>query len=372
VSAAALRIAALHWEPYALPFAQPFASAGGRLSERRGFILRVQDEAGAWGVGEAAPLPAFGGESLERCEADLRRWAAALPGREVALPADPAAWAPAAGLAAPEPAPCACHALECALLDLAARRAGLPLARWLDAAAPAAVALNATLGAGTPAQAAAAAREAVSEGYATLKLKVGLGAAAADAALLRAVREAVGAAPRLRIDANGAWRREDALERLRAWAPLDIEYAEQPVPAHDVEGLAWLAARSPVPVAADESIRGVADAQRLLERRAAAVLVLKPMLLGGPLTTLRIARTAHAAGVPVVVTTVLEGIYGRLAALHCAAAVASLHRAAGLSAAPPACGLATGALLAQDLLPAPPAPAGGRWELPAQPGLGLA
>lgn len=384
MSGAALRIAALRWEPYALPFVRPFATAGGRLGERRGFVLRVQDESGAWGVGEAAPLPEFGAEDLATCEAALRAWSESLPGRDVQPRFDaPCEAPPLFGLGDAATAPTAAHALESALLDLAARRAGLPLAHWLlpgALQAPAAVAVNATLGATEPAQTVLAAQQAVRQGYRTLKLKVGVDAAAAEQARLRAVREAVGPAVRLRIDANGAWGREEALARLERWAPLDIEYAEQPVPADDLDGLAWLAARSPVPVAADESIRTPADAERLLARQAAAVLVLKPMLLGGALTTLRIARAALSAGVPVVVTTVLEGIYGRLCALHVAAAVAALHKdalhsaalqgVAGLPAEPPACGLATGALLARDLLPEPPTPRDGVWALPAAAGLG--
>jgi o-succinylbenzoate synthase len=381
------RIASLALEPYALPFARPFETTGGRLVERRGFLLRVRDGQGRQGTGEAAPLPDFGGEGLAACEARLRHWCQTL--RDLALP-DPAP--PDAALPDPAPpdiaapdllaavlgpacaealaaSPVACHALEGALLDLAAQRAGLPLARLLHPHAAGSVPVNATLGGDAPAAAAAAARAAVAAGFGTLKLKVGVGGAAADEARLRAVRAAVGPGPRLRIDANGAWGREQAAALLARWAPLGLEYAEQPLPAADVEGMAWLAARSPVPIAADEALRTAADAERLLAARAASVLVLKPMLLGGAAVTLAIARRALAAGAAVVVTTVLEGIYGRLAALHLAAAIAALHRAAGRPL--PACGLATGPLLARDHLPAPPAPARGEWTLPAAPGLGV-
>ncbi len=385
MSTPALRIAALRWEAYALPFARPFVTAGGELRERRGFVVRVRDEAGGEGVGEAAPLPASGGESLAACEARLRAWAASLPGAAVPLPAPGSFGIPgqhrggggdlpsALGIVPDSGAtPCALHALESALLDLAAQRSGLPLARWLHPAAAAAVPLNATLGATAPPAAAAAAREAAAQGYRTLKLKVGVGGAEADEARLRAVRHAVGAGLRLRIDANGAWTREEALRLLERWAPLELEYVEQPLAPDDLAGAAWLAARSPVPIAADESLRTPADVERVLEARAAGLLVLKPMLLGGPLAALRMARRALAAGVPVVVTTVLEGIYGRLAALHVAAAIAALQRDAGLGDVAPACGLATGALLARDLVAHPPAPARGAWAVPERPGLGCA
>lgn len=388
MSAQSLRIAAFHWAPYALPFARPFVTAAGHLRERRGFVVRLQDERGAWGVGEAAPLPAFGGETLAACETRLARWGDALPGCSVELPDALAEAAPAAsplltglGTGVGSPAdlaavPSACHGLECALLDLAAQRAGLPLAHWLarllgTGPVPAAVTVNATLGAAEPAQAVEAARAAVAQGISTLKLKVGERDSTTDLRRLQAVRNAVDPAVRLRIDANGAWSRQEADERLRQWAPLALEYVEQPVPADDLDGLAWLSAHAPVAVAADESVRTCADAVTLLERRAAAVLVLKPMWLGGALTALTIARQALAQRVAVVMTTALEGIYGRLAALHVSAVVATLHTQAGLPLPPPACGLATGGLLTRDLAPHPPGPVGGAWALPPDPGLGL-
>ncbi|HEX7926215.1 MAG TPA: enolase C-terminal domain-like protein, partial [bacterium] len=97
------------------------------------------------------------------------------------------------------------------------------------------------------------------------------------------------------------------------------------------------------------------------------------MALGGLIATLRVARAAFTQGVPVVVTTMLEGVYGRTAALHVAAAL----QAAALSALAqgrvtiPACGLATGHLLGTDLVPAPPVPASGMLRVPIGVGLGI-
>lgn len=368
-----MHIVEFRWEPYSLPLSASFATARGDITERSGFVIRIRDEDGRWGIGEAAPLPHFGGETPGETRRALAAWQRSLTGAAVSLPPRIEAHSPPAfGLAEDFPAaPAARHGLELALLDLAAQRAGLPLARLLHPRAPTAVPVNATLAARECARAAGEAREAVAAGFGTLKVKVGIAGDEADESRLRAVRAAAGAGVRLRIDANGAWREAQARRLLERWADIGLEYAEQPLPAGDVAGMARLASQCPVPIAADESVRGEEDARLLLERSAAQVLVLKPMLLGGILSTLAITRMALAHGVPVVITTTLDAVYARTGALHAAAAVQALHAESPLSDAPPACGLATGSLLAWDLLPDPPSPRGGLLHLADTPGLGL-
>jgi o-succinylbenzoate synthase len=364
-----IRIRAVRVVPYALPFRQPFRTAHEVLTVRRGFAVWVSDDQGRLGVGEAAPLPGFGMESLEACALTLSNWQVALPGNPVELPA---LWSPAlaSGLGVvPNHAhrPAAQHGLECALLDLAAQAAGVPLARWLHPAAAADVALNATLGATAPEEAAAQALAWQRQGFATLKLKVGVGGDLADIARAEAVRLAVGTGVRLRLDANEAWSEEQAARMARRLAPLDIEYIEQPVPAGDLAALARIRASSPIPVAADEAAATAEGAAAVLRERAAHILVLKPMALGGVVATLRIARLAFEQGIPVVITTMLEGVYGRTAALHAAAALPALAQGRVPTLA---CGLATGHLLAEDLADDPPQPHHGRLAVPQVPGLG--
>jgi L-alanine-DL-glutamate epimerase-like enolase superfamily enzyme len=247
----------------------------------------------------------------------------------------------------------------------------VPLARWLHPRAAEAVPVNATLGATAPQSAAQAARGFTRAGYGTLKVKVGVGDGAADEARLRAVRAVAPPPIRLRIDANGAWSEAEALALLNRWQALELEYVEQPLAPRELEAQTRLAAASPVPIAADEGVRSEEDARRLLEARAAHLLVLKPMLLGGVLTAYRIARLALGQGVPVVLSTALEGAYGRTAALHVAAAVQALQGELLPGAAAIAHGLATAAWLREDLVAPFPEPVRGKLIVPAPPGLGL-
>jgi L-alanine-DL-glutamate epimerase-like enolase superfamily enzyme len=272
--------------------------------------------------------------------------------------------------------PAARHGVALAVADAAARDAGERLADRLagDAgvgAAPAeSVPVNATVGDGTPDETAAEAGRAVDAGFDCLKLKVGARDLDADVERVRAVRDAVGDGVALRADANGAWDRETARRALDALAPFGLAYVEQPLPADDLGGLAALRGGDRaegtdggdgderVPIAADESVaaRGIGA---VLDAGAADAVVCKPMALGGPDRALAAALLARSAGVDPVVTTTIDAVVARTAAVHVAAAVPDVSP----------CGLATGALLDEDLAPDPCPVAEGAVAVPPGPGL---
>ncbi|PIE21084.1 MAG: O-succinylbenzoate synthase [Arachnia propionica] len=225
-------------------------------------------------------------------------------------------------------------------------------ARWLAATLEAAtlgypaarresVAVNAIIPALPPDQ---AARRALDSGCNTIKIKVAQPGQrlADDIARVSAVRDALGPAAKLRVDANGAWDLDQALTSLRALATYDLEYAEQPCPS--TAELASLrrklvAAGVSVPIAADESIRR--SPNPMAARDAADVAILKVQPLGGVRACLRLAEQL---ALPVVVSSALETSIGLLAGL-------ALARA--LPQPPLACGLESGNLLQQDVVSAP-------------------
>lgn len=199
------------------------------------------------------------------------------------------------------------------------------------------------------------AREAVADGYRCLKVKVGgrhgTGLRGPNAtAVVAAVREAVGPHVAIRVDANGAWDVERAVSEIGELSPYGIEYVEQPVASLDE--LAQVRRRVNVPVAADECVRSVDDARRLAALGAADVLVVKVQPLGGVRAAIEVAEAA--AGVPVVVTSMLETSVGLAAGLALAAALPEL---------PFACGLGTAVLLAGDVVAGPLVPEDGRLRL---------
>ncbi|GAD53362.1 O-succinylbenzoate synthase [Halarchaeum acidiphilum MH1-52-1] len=341
-------------DPFAVPLVEPFDTARGRMTERRGFLVTVERD-GEVGVGEATPLPGWT-ETYDDCAAALERAA-----RAHAASAE----CETAALAACEGAPAARHAVSLAYADATARARGLPLYRSLGAGDPLCdvetdgsvetVPVNATVGDADAEATADRVGDAVADGFETVKLKVGARSLDADLARLDATREMVPDAT-LRVDANGAWDVATA-ERARSALPA-IEYVEQPLAAPSLDAHAALRGRTAV--ALDESV-AAAGLDAVLETEAADVVVLKPMALGGVEKAVEAGRRARAAGVEPVVTTTFDAVYARTAAVHVAAALAPL----------PACGLATGDALAADLAPDPAPVSGGGVAVPQGKGNGV-
>lgn len=347
--------------PYTLRLARPLETARGLFATRAGALLELQDADGNTGFGEAAPWPGFGTETVAESLAALRRIEPLLHGIEL----EPDAWSgPLTALL--RQAPAARAALDGALWDLAARQGDLPLAACLAGrhgagTALARVPVNALLTADSPGglrEQAAQAREA---GHLAAKLKLGVATLARDLERVRAAREGLGPGLALRCDANGAWNERQAGAALAALAEYQLDYLEQPLPAHDIDGLARLRKGAAVRIAADESVSIENGVARLLEAGAADVLVLKPAALGGPGRALEIAARARQAGCDVVFTHAFESAIGACHALHCAAAWAdgsAVH------------GLATAGLFERDLAE-PPACQRGALIVPHGPGLGI-
>jgi o-succinylbenzoate synthase len=217
-------------------------------------------------------------------------------------------------------------------------------ARWLASGIEAAyrelpplrrdrVPINATV----PAVAAARVGEVLARfpGARTAKVKVAEPgqALADDVDRVNAVRQVV---PTVRVDANGGWSVDEAIEAAAALsADGPLEYLEQPCAT--VDELAALHRRIQVPIAADESIRKADDPLAVVRARAADIAVLKVAPLGGVWALLDIAARID---IPVVVSSALDSAVGIAAGLTAAAALPQLHHA---------CGLGTGGLFLEDV-----------------------
>jgi O-succinylbenzoate synthase len=167
-------------------------------------------------------------------------------------------------------------------------------------------------------------------GYPSVKVKVGRREARDDVELVATVRDAIGRSVRLRIDANGAWDVDTAIDLITRLARYDLELVEQPVAS--LGDLARVRRRVDVPIAADESVRSVEDARQLAASGAADAVVLKVQALGGVRAALRVA---DAAGVPAVVTSMRETSVGIAAGAALAAALPELPYACGLTSRMP-------------------------------------
>ncbi|HKF81469.1 MAG TPA: mandelate racemase/muconate lactonizing enzyme family protein [Solirubrobacterales bacterium] len=337
--------------PYALPFKEPYVTARGVLRRREMVLLRVRDEDGVVGLGEAVPLALRGGASLGDVVRELEGWG---EHREVqALSA---------------PARCA---VETALMDLRGRRIGTAAG---EGERDEAVECNATLVAGPPAEVAAEAEKWARDGFTTFKLKLGAESAktvdmrrfsqtrgSGDVEQVRAVREALGPGVRIRVDANEAWDLETAKATLAALEPFEVELAEQPVAG--LEAMAELAANTSIPLAADESVATLAEAEEAVALGACAYTGIKLSKVGGPEEALAISDV-----LPAYVTSALDGPVGIAAAAQVALSLAETGHPERLHLAH---GLATQRLFASTIASVECEVRDGMLHLPPGPGLGV-
>ena len=309
-----------------IPLKRPFVTAGGVVSARELLLLRLEDDDGVVGHGEAAPLEPYDGVPVDEVAEALRRGDGSQPHARAAE--------------------------ELAQLDLDGRRSG----RGLGRPGADAIAVNRTLAGGPPAEVAEQARVALRDGYSCFKLKVGL---PDDVERVAAVRGALGSWPALRVDANGAWTPREAIARIGELEPFDLQFVEQPCAS--LEELAEVRPAISVPVGADEPIKGPDAVRAAAESRACDVVNVKLAGIGGYRAAQAALREAESHGLRAFLSSTLDGPWGIAAALQLAASE-------GLSLA---CGLATLELFDASIARALPGASGGLMPVPQGPGLGV-
>jgi L-alanine-DL-glutamate epimerase-like enolase superfamily enzyme len=350
-------------ERHVLRLATPLHTAHGVVRERELVQVELTDDEGVLGRGEAAPLPGYDGTSVERVWGALRTYADVLE-RAGAAGEDTPSRAKAGGrqrgarlldvCRGAADVPQALAAVDMALWDMAGRRAGRPVCALLTDTPAAEVPVNATLAASDRAGVAEQAARAAEEGFACVKLKVGIGD---DAGRVAAARAAAGPEMALRLDANGAWDVEQAVRTIAALEPAGLELVEEPA-GGGIVAIREVRERVAARVAIDESAAepgalgaGVADA-----------VCLKVSRCGGISGLLAAAALVRATGGEVYVASTLDGPLGVAAALHAAAALASRGPL-------PPCGLATLGLFAG--IDVELRPRGGCMRVPDLEGLGV-
>ena len=282
----------------------PFVIARGGATEHRLIRVRIRDDDGIEGWGEAAPNR-FYGETADTALAALSRLAPIVEACDPWMLEDTEAELNRAlrfnGSVK--------SAISAALHDLVGKRVGVPVYRlWgLD---PARAPLSSFTIAIAASDAELRERVAQAKSYPVLKVKLGTDH---DEKIIRTVRDA---APDkvLRVDANAAWSAKHALRMIDILIECGVEYVEQPVPAHDLEGMRFVRERSRLPVIADESCVVSTDIPRLVG--AADGINIKLSKCGGLREALRMIAIARAHGMLVMAGCMIETSLGITAAAH--------------------------------------------------------
>lgn len=208
-------------------------------------------------------------------------------------------------------------ALDIALYDLKARRAGLPLAKLLGAHRDSVRTYNTSGGFlhASVEEITARADESLAAGIGGIKIKVGLPDTAEDLRRVTAVREHLGPDTPLMVDANQQWDRATALRMGRRLEEFDLVWIEEPLDAYDAEGHAALASALDTPIATGEMLASVAEHERLIAARACDIIQPDAPRVGGITQFLRLAGLAHHAGLTLAPHFAME-IHLHLAAAY--------------------------------------------------------
>ncbi len=269
-----------------------------------GFVLRLQDDAGNTGLGEARAISGFGSGPtalkafLARAENITGLLHSLQQGTPIALDTIP---------------PEALFAAESAMHDLAARATGQDLTSWLGY--PPRTSLANSLLVSDEQQA----RQLAERGHRNFKLKA-RGDSPAWLPLFEILRTATRGQARIRVDANQSWNLDTAQRLLGQLALENLAYVEQPFPVGDLDSCLKLKNALAITIAIDEGAGDKESIEEIAARNAADLVVIKPMFRGLA-GAMELAATAEANSLGVCITHSMDGTIGRLAAMHVAATI---------------------------------------------------
>lgn len=307
-------IRALSVTPLDIPLHSPFGIAGGAQDVARNLLVTVELANGIRGYGEAAPFPAFNGETQAGAQAAIESVRSAIEG------ADAREWRAIACLLREQiggygSARCA---IETAVLDALTRHYGLPLYVFFGGAGYT-LETDMTITTGTVEAAALATLDILDRGIRQIKVKIGGSDLSHDLARITAIRAIAPDAP-LILDGNGGLTAEAMLELLGALRLQQIVPAlvEQPVPADDWAGMRQLVQWGGAPIAADETASSALNVLRIAHERAAHVINIK-LMKTGVVEALEMAAIARAAGLGLMIGGMVESILAMTMSAHFAA-----------------------------------------------------
>ena len=313
-----MKITQIETIPVLVPINPQRAIRGGRGYHTTSpfLLLKVHTDEGITGLGEVSCTPGWSGEDQVTAAHFVNNFLAPMLAGEDPTQIERLTIKIRSAVANN---PFTKSALEMALWDILGKATGLPVYRLLGGPVREFVPTKFSVSGLEPERAADIAAWAVSKGFRTMKVKVGI-QPDADVARVRAVRQAVGPDVRLGVDANGGWSPRVAIQTIRRLYEYNIYFVEQPVPALDVSWLADVRNQVEVPVMADESVYTLQDAMAVVRAGAADVLSIYVGKGGGIGPARKVAAVSEAAGLTCTVGSNLELGIASAAMIHLAMA----------------------------------------------------
>lgn len=317
-----MKITKINVAPKAVRLKEPITISLGTIKHSISAIVEIETDEGIIGYGEGSPGILITGETLKGTTECIQLFEKKLLGVD---PLDIEKIHSIMNSVAAH-APSAKTAIDIACYDLLGKKTKLPLYKLLGGF-DSCVQTDMTIGIDTPEKMAEKAKLAVSQGFDTLKIKVGTGFTT-DVVRIKTIREAIGTQINLRLDANQGWSPKEAVNTINHLAQYGVELVEQPVASYDIEGLAFVTNNVSTPIMSDESCFNSKDALRLIKARAVDFVNIKLMKCGGIHEALKINSICEAAGVECMIGCMVEETnIGVTAAAHLAAATKNITRA---------------------------------------------
>ena len=353
-----MRIKRIQAIAISLPMIKPVKMSFEEVRNAENVLARIETSDGVIGWGEAASAPTMTGETPGSMVAAVRYLADKLEG----MPADDIAAAMHRAGQYLYGNNGAKAAIEMALFDALGKARGKPVYELLGGAKRQRVPALRLIGTGSTEGDIAETKKRLAEGYVAIKIKVGIASPEADAERARAVSAIPGDDVLICADANQAWTPDEAIRFVRGIADTRIEFFEQPVAAHDVAGMARVAAASRVKIGVDEGLHSLDDLRRHHELHAAQGCSLKTIKLGGMRPVHDAALLCEQLGMKVnLACKIAEAGIASAGLLHLAAAIPAVDWGVSLSSP----------YLAEDIVTEPIALAGGYLNVPGGAGLGI-
>jgi muconate cycloisomerase len=341
-----------------IPLKSPIKMAGIVVSSADNLIVRITDDAGRTGWGEAASAPTMTGEFPEGMVAAGRFLAATLIGTTLRDTAEiqPALDATLYGNQGPK------AAFECAILDLMAQAQNVPLYALFGGKLRQSAPVLTMVAGGDPQAEVANATAAAAAGFTAFKVKVGVGYASVDLARCRMIREALGPDVQISADANQGYDLAQALDFAHGAEHAGLDFMEQLVNGHDLAGMARCAAATSVALGADEGLHEISDIQAHHDHLAATGGSLKTIKLGGALPVMAAGRLMDSLDMAVnLAGKVAETSIASAAIAHLALALPRLDWGTSV----------TNQYLSDDVTDTPIRIIDGQVSTPEGPGLGI-
>jgi len=300
-----MEIVSMKWDVLEIPLRKPFKIAFETMDTYRGVIVKICTEEYC-GYGEAAPAPRITGDTVESTVAALQRF------KPLVIGSNPVKIGKIMDILNSSllGSPSAKAAIDFALYDILAQKMDVPLKDLLGGKKDK-IETSLTVDIGDLNYTLQHARKLLNEGARVLKVKIGLNPGE-DVERIRAIRKMTDA--KIRVDGNQGYTLKRAMKVLREIERYEIEFAEQPIPASEIDNLKILRESVEIPIIADESVHNSLDVLRLIGKVDG--INIKLMKSGGIYEAIRMASIARAAGMKIMVGCMIETKVGIAAGTH--------------------------------------------------------